>query len=135
MTAWATVSWTVLPERLLLMIFFLRVLGGLPGPAVQDDGLLLGHLGDRSARPLLADSAALEPAVGHEVGAPERRPVDVDVAGVDLPDGPNRTRDVRSEDPGGEAEGGAVGLGDGRLPVLGLAHRDRGTEEFVLAER
>src|SRR3954452_12598950 len=134
MTAWATVSWTVLPERLLLMVSFLGV-RGLPGPAVQDDGLLLGHLGDRSARSLLADAAALEAAVGHEVGAPERRPVDVDVARVDLPDGPNRTRDIRSEDPGGEAERGAVGLGDGRLPVLGLAHRDRRTEQLLLAER
>src|SRR4051794_37541012 len=135
MTAWATVSWTVLPERLLLMIFFLRVLGGLPGPAVQDDRLLLGHLGDRSARPLLADAAALQAAVGHEVGAPERRPVDVDVARVDLPDGPDRACDIRREDPGGEAERGAVGLGDGRLPVLGLAHRDRRPEQLLLAER
>src|SRR3954447_14196769 len=134
MTAWATVSRTVLPERLLLMVLFLGV-RGLPGPAVQDDGFFFGHLGDGRARSLLADSAALEAAVGHEVGAPERRPVDVDVAGVDLPDGPNRTRDIRREDAGGETEGGAVGLGDGRLPVLGLAHRDRRTEEFVLAER
>src|SRR3954452_12638425 len=129
MAAWATVSWTVLPERLMLMIFFLRVLGGgLPGPSVHDDCLLLGHLGDRSARPLLADAAALQAAVGHEVGAPERRPVDVDGARVDLPDGPDRACDIRREDPGGEAEGRAVGLGDGRLPVLGLGHRARRPE-------
>src|SRR5690348_6932683 len=47
---------------------------------VEDHGLDLGHLLDRVARPLAADAAALEPAVGLQVGAPERRPVDVDVA-------------------------------------------------------
>src|SRR5215217_938290 len=120
MTAWATVSRTVLPERLLLMIFYSRGPGGLPGLAVQDDRLLLGHLGDRGARAFLADAAALEAAVGHQVGAPERRPVDVDVAGVDLPDGPNGTGEVGGEQAGGQPEGGAVGLRDGRLPVLGL---------------
>src|ERR687889_1337577 len=132
MTAWATVSRTVLPERLLLMMVSPKLYGNagrLPGPAVQDDRLLLGHLGDRGARPLLADAAALQAAVGHEVGTPQRRPVDVDVPGVDLPDGPDRAGDVGGEDPRSETERGAVGLRDRRLPVLGLAHRDRRTEQ------
>src|SRR6476659_9650029 len=118
--AWATVSRTVLPERLLLMMSFSEWgrVGRLPGPAVQDDRLLLGHLRDRGPRPFLADAAALEAAVGHEVGATQRRPVDVDVACVDLADGPDGAREIGGEDPRGEAEGGAVGLGDGRLPVL-----------------
>src|SRR5919107_3107056 len=113
MTAWATVSRTVLPERLLLMMVSPKLYGNagrLPGPAVQDDRLLLGHLGDRGARPLLADTAALQPAVGHEVGAPERGPIDVDVAGVDLPNRPDRPRDIGGEDPRSETEGSAVGL-------------------------
>ena len=41
----------------------------------------------------------------------------------------------RGEDAGGQAEGGAVGLGDGRLPVVGLADRDGRAEQLVLAER
>ena len=71
---------------------------------MQDDRLLIGHLGDRSARAFLADATALQTAVGHEVGAPQRRPVDVDVAGVDLPNPPDRPRDIGGEDPGGVAD-------------------------------
>src|SRR3954452_1159693 len=134
MTAWATVSRTVLPERLLLMMFFSRGSGGLPGRAVQDDRLLLGHLGDRGARSLLADATALEAAVGHQVGAPQRRPVDVDVAGVDLPDRPDGPGDVGGEHARAEPVGGAVGLGDGPGPVCGGAHRDGRPEQLVLAQ-
>src|SRR6476620_4833452 len=82
--------------------------GPLPGTAVQDDGLHIGHLGDRRAGAFLADAAALQSAVGHQVGAPQRGPVDMDGAGVYLPDGPHRTRDVRGEDPGAQSVGGAV---------------------------
>src|SRR3954452_4885303 len=94
MTAWATVNRTVLPVRLLLMMLLLRGTrhrgrdagwARSPGTAVQHDGLLLGHLGDRRSRPLLADPAALQPAVRHQVGPPQGGPVDVDVARVDLP--------------------------------------------------
>ena len=42
------------------------------GLAVEDDGLQLGHLLDGVARAFLADAAALQAAVGHQVGAPER---------------------------------------------------------------
>src|SRR3954464_11646747 len=120
--AWATVSRTVLPERLLLMMGLRRRgrFGRLPGLAVQDDRLLLGHLGDGGARAFLADAAALQAAVGHEVGAPERGPVDVDVAGVDLPNPPDCPREIGGEDPRGQPERGPVGLRDGRLPVVGL---------------
>ena len=55
--------------------------------------------------------------------------------GVDLPDPADRAREVGGEDPGGQTEGGAVGLRDRRLPVVGLAHRDRRPEQLVLTER
>src|SRR6202012_964818 len=103
-----------------MVMTVLRIEGrGLPGPAVEDDGLGLGHLGDGGPRALLADPAALEPAVGHQVGPPERRPVDVDVPGVDLPDRADRAGDVTGEDARAEAERGPVGLRDRRVPVRG----------------
>src|SRR3954463_9071883 len=108
---------------------------GLPRTTVEDDRLLLRHLGDGRARPLLADTTTLEAPIRHQVRTPQRSPVDVDVAGVDLPDRPDRTRDVRSENAGGQAECGAVRLGDGRLPVLGGADCHGRAEELVLTER
>src|SRR4051794_5987935 len=134
MTAWATVSRTVLPERLLLMMFFSRGSGGLPGLAVQDDRLLLGHLGDRGARSFLADAAALEAAVGHQVGAPQRRPVDVDVAGIDLAGEPHGVPDVAGEDARAEAEGRRVRGRDRGIDVGDGAHGDGWPEELLLAE-
>src|SRR3954453_21823922 len=137
-TARGTVKRTVLPERLLLMVALsARVWsrgGSSPGPARQDHRLLVGHLGDRGARAFLADAAALEAAVRHEVGAPERGPVDVDVAGVDLADALDRPCEVGGEDPGGETERGAVGLGEGGLPVVVLTDRDGRAEQLFLAE-
>src|SRR3954447_12756900 len=106
----------------------------LPRATVQDDRFLLRHLDDGRARSLLADTTALEAAIGHEIRTPQRGPVDVDVAGVDLPDCPDRSGDVRRKDAGGEAERGAVRLGDGRLPVLGRADCHGRAEELVLTE-
>src|SRR5215831_7552841 len=103
-TAWATVSRTVC---WVIVGSFL-----LPGPAVQDDGLGVGHLGHRGAGAFLADAARLQAAVGHEVGPPQRGPVDVHVAGVDLPDGPHGAGHVGGEDAGAEPVRRAVGLRD-----------------------
>src|SRR6185312_11197144 len=125
-TAWATVSRTV---------WEVIVSPSLPGPAVQDHGLDVGHLGDRRAGAFLADPACLQPAVGHEVGPPQRGPVDVHGAGVDLPDGPDRAGHVGGEDAGAEPVGRAVGLRDRVLEVLGRADRDGRAEQFLLAER
>src|ERR1700742_2636966 len=71
-TAWAVVSRTVFPE-VLIMAGFLR---GSPRPAVDDDGLFFVLLGDSRAAPLLADTPPLQPAVGHQIGPPQRRPID-----------------------------------------------------------
>src|SRR5207302_11337228 len=64
-TAWAAVTRTVpmvsLPDR------------GMRGSAVQHDRLPFGHLGDRRPGAFLADAAALEAAVGHQVRAPQGR--------------------------------------------------------------
>ncbi len=53
---------------------------GSPGATVQDDRLLLRHLRHRPPRALLAEPAALQPSVGHQVRPPQRRPVDVHVS-------------------------------------------------------
>src|SRR5436189_266291 len=74
-----------------------------PWPAVQDEGLLLGHLRDRGPEALLADTGRLEPAVRHQVGSPQRGPVHVHDAGVDLPHGTHGARDVSCEDTRAEA--------------------------------
>src|ERR1700687_3396951 len=92
-TACAVVSRTVLCV-VLIMVGFLR---GSPRAAVEDDVFFFGHFGDGGADPLLADAAALQPAVGHQVGPPQRGPVDVDVAGVDLAHGTYRRGDVGGE--------------------------------------
>src|SRR6266496_567217 len=125
-TAWATVSRTVWEV--------MSVLPSSPGPAVQDHGLDVGHLGHRRAGALLADAARLQSAVGHEVGPPQRGPVDVHGAGVDLPDGPDGTGNVGSEDARAEPVGGAVGLRDRALEVLGRADRDGRAEQLLPAE-
>src|SRR5215207_7451327 len=83
--AWATVSRTVSVGMVSASCCAAgRVRPWLPGPAVEHDRLELCHLLDRPARPFLADAAALETAIRHEVGPPQRGPVDVDAAGVDL---------------------------------------------------
>src|SRR5919109_3900241 len=123
--AWATVSRTVSLGMCRPPAVLLVGLGPwLPGPAVEHDRLGLGHLGDGGAWSFLADAAALEAAVGHEVGAPQGGPVDVDAAGVDLTHGLDGAGHVPGEDAGGQAVAGAVGLGNGRLPVLGRADGD-----------
>src|SRR5207249_2845234 len=73
---------------------------GLPGPAVQDDGLLLGHFLDGPPGAFLADPASLQAAVGHQVSAPQRGPVEVDAAGVDLAYGLDGAGDVGGENAG-----------------------------------
>src|SRR5258705_3975012 len=78
--ACAVVSRTVLCEEL-IMAGFLR---DSPRAAVDDDGLLFGHFGDGRADTFLADAAALQPAVGHQIGPPQRGPDDLAVACVEL---------------------------------------------------
>ena len=63
------------------------------------------------------------------------RPVDVDHAGVDLPDRPHRTGDVGGEHARAEPVRRAVGLRDRALPVVGDRDRHRRAEQLVLAER
>src|SRR4029450_14143156 len=82
--AWATVSRTVSLGMVWSSCGAAGARAALPGPAVEHDGLGLGHLGDGGAWSFLADAAALEAAVGHEGGPPQRGPVDVDAAGGDL---------------------------------------------------
>src|SRR4029453_7786009 len=132
--AWATVSRTVSLGMVWSSCGAAGARAALPGPAVEHDRLGLGHLGDGGAWSFLADAAALEAAVGHEVGAPQRGPVDVDAAGVDLAHGLDGAGHIPGEDAGGQAVAGAVGLGDGRLPVLGRADGDGRAEQLVLAE-
>src|SRR4030095_11661311 len=76
--ACATVSRTV-PRDVLHMK---RTPFCLPGPAVQDDRLEIRHLFDGPAWSFLADSAALEPAVRHQIRAPQQGPVDVNAASI-----------------------------------------------------
>jgi hypothetical protein len=54
---------------------------------MQDDGFELGHFLDGPPGPFLTDPTSLEPPVRHQVGTPERSPVDVDAAGIDLTNG------------------------------------------------
>jgi hypothetical protein len=72
--------------------------GGLPGASVQDDRLFFGHFLHCGADAFLADAAALESSIGHEVGPPERGPVDVNISGVDLSHGLDRSGDIAGED-------------------------------------
>src|SRR5579864_478198 len=65
---------------------------------VEHDHLQLGHLLDRVLGTFLPEAALLEAAVGHQVDAPLRSPVDVDVAGLDLAGEPHRPVDVLRED-------------------------------------
>src|SRR6266568_6942664 len=109
MIAWPAVIRTVcrcwgFTERLASLV--------LPGLAVQHDGLELCHLRHGGARAFLADPAALQPAVGHQVSPPQRSPVDVDAPSVDLPDGPDHRAHVGGEDARAQTVSGAVGLRD-----------------------
>src|SRR6478672_905487 len=108
-SAWAVVRRTVGE----VMVFSWRALGSRsregwhrgrrsPGAAVEDDGLLLGHLRDGGAEAFLADPGRLEAAVGHQIRAPQGGPVDVDDARVDLPHRLDGARDVAGEDAGPE---------------------------------
>src|SRR6266540_6873542 len=100
--AWATVSRTVSLGMVSASCCAGRVRPRLPGPAVEHDRLGLGHLGHGGAWSFLADAAALEAAVRHEVGPPQRGPVDLDAAGVDLAHGLDRAGHVAGEDAGGQ---------------------------------
>src|SRR6266480_2891592 len=105
--------------------------------------LQLGHLVDRRARALLADAAPLEAAVGHRVGAPERRRVDLDRAAVDLGREPQRALEIRGEEAGPKTIVAVVRERDRRpeeLPAGDLerrvdvaedARRDDGTVAFA----
>src|SRR5258708_21558230 len=108
-TAWAVVSRTVLCE-VLIMAGFLR---GSPRAAVDDDGLFFGHFGDGRADTFLADAAALQPAIGHQVGPPQRGPIDVNVAGVDLAHRLHSRTDVRAENFCTKAIFAVIGDSDG----------------------
>src|SRR5690349_12028993 len=59
-------------------------ISSLLAPKVHHHQFEFGHLLDRIARPLLAEARFLQAAIGHEVGAPLRAPVDMEVAGLDL---------------------------------------------------
>src|SRR4051794_5689700 len=126
-----TSAWAVVRRiaRLFVMSFSFSTTS--PGLAVQNDGLFLGHLRDGGAEAFLADARGLEAAVGHEVGAPQRRPVDVDDASVDLAHGAHGGGDVLGEHAGAQPVGGGVRVGDGGGPVLGLRQRDRGAKELI----
>src|SRR5258705_8972461 len=130
-TACAVVSRTVLCE-VLIMAGFLR---GSPRAAVDHDGLFFGHFGDGRADTLLADAAAFQPAVGHQVGPPERGPVDVDVAGVDLAHRAYRRRDVGGENACAQAVFVVVGDRDGGGHVRGRGYRHGRSEQLVAGER
>src|SRR5512132_4396816 len=130
--AWATVRRTV---RRGVTVMGRSPFNGLsPGPAVEHDRLDLGHLLDGGAGARLADAAALEAAVRHQVGPPQGRPVDVDGPRVDLAHGPHGPGHVRGEDPRPEPVAGPVGLGDRLGPVVGPANGHRRPEQLLLAE-
>ena len=59
-----------------------------------------GHLLNRVGRALFAHAAVLEAAIGHEVGPPLGRRVDVQIARFHLFGEPHGPVDVLSEDPG-----------------------------------
>src|SRR5204862_4903175 len=75
---------------------------------MKNDRLQLGHLLDRRARALLADAAPLQPAVGHNVGAPKRRRIDLDRPAVDLAREAKRAVEIRREEAGAEPVGAVV---------------------------
>lgn len=102
---------------------------------MQDHRLQLGHPLDGGARPLLADATAFQPAVWHEIGPPQRRPVHVNVPGIDVAGKTNRVRQISGEDAGRETEPRVIRQLDGMVDVAGRADCDRWTEELVLAER
>src|SRR4029079_5263261 len=80
-TAWAAASRTGVPE-VLIVAGFPSV---SPRPAVDDDGLFFGHFVHSRADTLLADTAALQPAIRHQIRPPQRGPADMAVASIDLP--------------------------------------------------
>src|SRR6476646_341416 len=92
-TAWAVVSRTVFPEVLIIGWFP----SGSPRTAVDDDGLFFGHFMDSRTDTFLTDTTALQPAVGHQIGPPQRRPINMDVAGVDLTHRLHRPGHIRRE--------------------------------------
>src|SRR5438034_1827179 len=98
---------------------------------VEHHGLKLGHLGDRRARALLADAAPLETAVGHLVGAAERRRVDLDRAAVDLGRELQRALEIRREEAGPEAVVAVVRERDCLVDSRHRRERDRRPEELA----
>src|SRR4029077_18676921 len=104
-TACAVVSRTVFPE----VVIIVGLLQDSPRTAVDDDGLFFGHFVDSRADTLLADTAALQSAVGHQVGPPQRRPIDMDVARIDLAHRAYRRRHVGGENPCPQAVFAVIG--------------------------
>src|SRR5262249_13838698 len=89
--------------------------GPLPPPTatrwlllVDDDHFQLGHLFNGVARPLLAQAAVLQSAVRHQVRAPLRAPVDVNVPGLDGLGELERPVDVLGKQGGAQAVFGVV---------------------------
>src|SRR6266508_610865 len=75
---------------------------------VEHDHLQLGHLEHGVGRPLLAEAGLLEAAIGHEIRAPLRSPVDVEVSRLDFARELPRPLQVIGEDPCRETELGVV---------------------------
>ena len=96
------------------------------GSEIEQEQALLRHVSDRVARPLAADAAVLDAAVGKLVGAPGRAAVDDDAAGPDSPVGPQGDVDGLREYAALEAEPPMAGS----LPV---AAAQQGLSQSVMA--
>src|SRR5438034_11673163 len=103
-------------------------------PTVEHDRLQLGHLVDGRARPLLADAAPLEAAVGHRVRAPEWRRVDLDRPAVDFGREPQRALEIRREEAGPEAVVAVVRERDRLLDSRHRRERDRWPEKLAAGD-
>src|SRR5262249_49338407 len=85
---------------------------------VEAPHLQLGHLLDGVPRAFLAEARFLQPAIGHEVGAPLRPPVDVQVARLHLARELPRRLQILGEDAGGQTVVGVIRERDGLVDVV-----------------
>ena len=99
---------------------------------MQDDGLPVRHFVNRRANSFFSDAGIFQATVGHEICPPERCPVDVNDAGVDLPCGPYRRVEIVGEYAGTEAVSGRIGELNSVVKVGRCGDGYGGPKEFIL---
>jgi len=98
---------------------------------VDNDHLSLGHFLNRVARALFAHAAVFQTAVGHQVGAPLRAPIDMYIASVHLLSVLQCPIDIFCKYGGAQAVIRIVGCGNGTVDIVKAANGHGWAKYFV----